>query len=174
MTDYRYLIGVGSNLGDRIGYLEEGVKQLGAHDGNELQETSSIIETDPLGPADKAFLNMAAIVKSSIVPLKMLQLLLAIEDDLGRTRSLRWGNRTIDLDILLVYRGGQSIIWDSSQLKVPHPEMLKRDFVMIPACEIAAEWVHPDTGVSLGIYNGQRAFGLSVKEQSVKRCYSFG
>jgi len=126
-------IALGSNLGDRFQYLKEAVMQLNNHECVELINTSSIYETDPIGYEDQsAFLNMVVKIRTSLSPLPLLELLQEIERECGRKRDIRWGPRTLDLDILLF---NQENI-ETEQLKIPHPRMTERAFVMIPLFEV--------------------------------------
>ncbi len=143
------LIALGSNLGDREAYISQAVFLLNQHCG-EVTSMASLLETEPMGAADQQFINSALICKTDLTPPIMLEKLQSIERQLGRTRNTHWGNRTIDLDILMWRNpSGEMLSFSSKALTIPHPEMLKRDFVMIPATEIASDWVHPAKGCSL-------------------------
>ncbi len=144
-----YLIAIGSNLGDRLGTIEEAVTRIEARCGK-VAARSSLYETAPIGAADRVFINGALILRSSSSPESLLRHLLEIEIALGRTREVHWGNRTIDLDILLGRDpGGTALVMASSTLSLPHPRMLERDFVLFPACDIAGQWLHPQSGITL-------------------------
>lgn len=126
-------IALGSNIGDRNEYLKKAVQRLDAHPRIQLVNCSSIYETDPVGYEDQdLFLNMVIKVKTGMDPLSLLDTCLAIELDLGRKREMKWGPRTIDLDILLY---NQENI-ETEKLIIPHPRMLERAFVAIPLIEI--------------------------------------
>lgn len=126
-------IALGSNLGDRFLYLEKAVVQLNNHECVELINTSSIYETDPIGYEEQsAFLNMVIKIRTSLSSLSLLTLLQEIERGHGRKRDIRWGPRTLDLDILLF---NQENI-ETEQLEIPHPRMTERAFVMIPLFEV--------------------------------------
>ena len=151
--NHRYLIALGSNLGDRSAQLRAAVSAVNSCIGPVLA-TAPIYVTEPIGAADQTFLNSAVTVASSLDPESVLSELLNIETKLGRVRAERWGNRLIDLDVLLWQRLNtdgrwESASWASPTLSVPHPEMLKRAFVMIPAVVIAPDWIHPQSGHSL-------------------------
>jgi 2-amino-4-hydroxy-6-hydroxymethyldihydropteridine diphosphokinase len=135
------LIAVGSNLGDREATIRAAAEQLAAHPQVKLVAMSSLYATAPVGgPAGQdEFLNAAIRIDTSLSPHELLQLLQAIETQLGRTRTVHWGPRTIDLDLLLY---GDQVIADPD-LKVPHPLMHERHFVLEPAAEIAATMMHP-------------------------------
>lgn len=142
------LIGLGSNLGDRVEQLNAALSTLQAHSSLALVRHSSFLETAPVGgPAgQRKFLNAAALLETTIAPHELLAKLSEIENRLGRERSEHWGPRTIDLDLLLY---GDAVI-ESPELVVPHPRLTQRRFVLDPAAEIAAEMVEPRSGRSIG------------------------
>ena len=139
---FTYLVGFGSNLGNRLRYLEKAFDLVEKLIGP-ITAKSRIVETDPLGPADQKFLNGVFVLQSASKPLDTLEKILKIETDLGRKREIKWGNRPIDLDILLAQDNGTPLIIDHEDLQVPHPQMLYRDFVLNPCQEIAGGWFHP-------------------------------
>lgn len=117
--------------------------------GTELIAFAEPVETDPVGPVEQgAYLNSAAVVRTTLSPRELLAGLLAIERAAGRDRSkeLRWGPRTLDLDLLLY---GQRII-DEPGLAVPHPRMHERAFVLGPLASIAPHIRHPTLGQTIG------------------------
>ncbi|MCY7783544.1 MULTISPECIES: 2-amino-4-hydroxy-6-hydroxymethyldihydropteridine diphosphokinase [unclassified Bacillus (in: firmicutes)] len=129
-------IALGSNIGDRETYLRQAVALLHQHDAVMVTQVSSIYETDPVGYEDQdEFLNMAVEIKTSLNPFELLELTQHIENELGRTREVRWGPRTADLDILLFNR--ENI--ETEQLIVPHPRMYERMFVLAPLAEICPQ-----------------------------------
>jgi 2-amino-4-hydroxy-6-hydroxymethyldihydropteridine diphosphokinase len=145
-----YLIAFGSNLGDRLNFIREALEGMDARCGM-VTARSHLYETPPIGAADQTFINGAVILSSNSRPDRLLKELLAIEQDLGRTREVHWGNRTIDLDILLGRdSSGTALVMASGSLMIPHPRMLDRDFVLVPACDIAGDWLHPKSGRKLG------------------------
>ena len=151
---FRYLIALGSNTGDRFQMLKDARYHI-EHSIGPILAHASIYETEPMGAADSLFLNTALISASNLPPVEVMAELLAIEQRLGRIRTEKWGNRTIDLDVLLCQEkkanGTHSpIILQSPTLTLPHPEMLKRSFVMLPAAEVASDWQHPLAHVCLG------------------------
>ncbi|MDE6505018.1 MAG: 2-amino-4-hydroxy-6-hydroxymethyldihydropteridine diphosphokinase [Clostridia bacterium] len=138
----RAFLSIGSSLGDKKGYLDKAVKLLGATQGITVKKISSYIETEPYGGvAENKFLNCAAEISTWLPPLKLLEEIHRIEAECGRERLARWGDRTLDIDI--IFYGGKIIREDA--LSVPHPEYSKRDFVLIPLKEIAPEFVCPLT-----------------------------
>ena len=145
-----YLIALGSNLGDRKYYMDQAIDAIGTHCGKVIA-IAEVLETAPLGAADQAFLNTALLCLSPLDPEILLRKLLKIETDLGRVRSERWGNRTIDCDIILWKDKDQTYpIYRSESLIIPHPEAIKRAFVLGPAAAVAANWIHPEQMITLG------------------------
>ncbi|HEX7375476.1 MAG TPA: 2-amino-4-hydroxy-6-hydroxymethyldihydropteridine diphosphokinase [Pirellulales bacterium] len=140
----RALIGLGANLGDRAATLDAAVAAIGELPATQLLRRSRWHTSAPLGgPAGQGlFLNGAILVETSLPPLELLDRLQQIETLAGRRRDVRWGPRTLDLD-LLVY-DDQIIATD--RLTVPHPRMVYRRFVLEPAAEIAGDLPHPATG----------------------------
>ena len=144
-----FLIAIGSNLGDRLAIIADAIDRIEARCGK-VTARSSLYETAPVGAADQVFINGALTLHCNTSPESLLRHLLEIEVTLGRTREIHWGNRTIDLDILLGRdSAGTSLVMASTTLSLPHPRMLERDFVMFPACDIAGSWLHPESGKTL-------------------------
>ncbi|MBA4538779.1 2-amino-4-hydroxy-6-hydroxymethyldihydropteridine diphosphokinase [Bacillus aquiflavi] len=126
-------IGLGSNIENRMEYLEIAVKTLHQHSEINVVNTSSIYETDPIGYEEQAlFLNMVVQVTTNLNPFDLLKVCLNIENKLGRKRDIRWGPRTIDLDILLYNHENIK----TEELIIPHPRMDNRAFVIVPLLEI--------------------------------------
>jgi 2-amino-4-hydroxy-6-hydroxymethyldihydropteridine diphosphokinase len=137
----RALIGLGSNVGDRLQFLQRAVKQLGETIGAQVRDVSSVYETEPVGPAAQAwFLNAVVVVDTSLSPVTLLQQTQAIERALGRETTYHWGPRTIDLDIVLY---GDTQV-NTAALTIPHAELCQRAFVMIPLLELVPGLVLPD------------------------------
>ena len=134
-------------MGDRAAHLDRAVDALADRVGSTLRAVSSYRETPPAGgPAGQGpYLNAVALVETDDDPRDLLHALQAIEQDAGRVRSERWGERTLDLDILLF--GDQ--VGRSGELTVPHPRLVVRRFVLAPAAEIVPEMVDPLTGRSI-------------------------
>jgi len=137
----RALIGLGSNMGDRLRFLQRAVKCLREMSGIQITHLSSVYETEPVGPTDQPwFLNAVAAVDTSLSPVMLLDQTQAIERALGRETTYRWGPRTVDLDILL-YGNLQIRV---ANLVIPHAELCQRAFVMIPLLELDPRLVLPD------------------------------
>lgn len=136
MTDVYLLLG--SNEGDREQWLQQAVEQLAAQ--GTISSQSALYQTAAWGIEDQpAFLNMALCLQTELHPLELLQEIHAIEQNLGRQRTLKWGQRTLDIDILFY---GDAII-DLPELKVPHPYLQERRFALVPLNEIAPDFLHP-------------------------------
>ena len=132
-------VALGSNLGDREENLRNALKYLEANDVR-VVKVSTFIETEPYGVTDQpGFVNAVCQVETKLEPLELLRLLLNIELEMGRVRLRRWGERNIDLDLLL-YEDACVV---GEELTLPHPDMQNRDFVLLPLAEIAGEVVHP-------------------------------
>jgi 2-amino-4-hydroxy-6-hydroxymethyldihydropteridine diphosphokinase len=137
-------IGLGSNLGDRRATLEGAIIALDATPGVRVLRTSSFHETEPVGgpPGQGPYLNAAASLETTLEPFDLLLALQSIEDRFGRVRTVRWGERTLDLDLLLF---GDRVI-EVPGLTVPHPRLAERRFVLAPLAEIAPRAVEPRSG----------------------------
>jgi 2-amino-4-hydroxy-6-hydroxymethyldihydropteridine diphosphokinase len=134
-------LGLGANLGDRMGTLAGAVELVAREEAFGLRALSQVYETEPVGPPQPRFLNLVARVSSLVSPRATLQRLLAIEEKLGRVRREKWGPREIDLDLLLY--GTLSL---PAPVEVPHPRMQDRAFVLVPLCELAPGILHPVLG----------------------------
>ncbi|MGI9647687.1 MAG: 2-amino-4-hydroxy-6-hydroxymethyldihydropteridine diphosphokinase [Acidimicrobiia bacterium] len=142
----RVAIGFGSNLGDRNDHLGAGFLSLARH--WKPVSRSGLYESEPVGPVEQgAFLNAVAVFETAAEPGAVLAGLLGAEETRGRTRDVRWGPRTLDLDLLLY--GDREV--NSSGLTVPHPEMASRRFVLDPLLEAWPEAALPD-GTPLGTF----------------------
>ena len=144
-------IGIGSNLGERESTIRDALELLGADPELEVEAVSSIRETDPVGVVDQPrFLNAAARLATDLAPRPLLERLLAVEQQLGRVRNERYGPRTIDLDLLLY---GDEIV-DEPGLRVPHPRLAERRFVLEPLAELDPGLVVPGLGPVQGLLAG--------------------
>jgi 2-amino-4-hydroxy-6-hydroxymethyldihydropteridine diphosphokinase len=136
------LLGLGSNKGDRKIYLRRALELIGREERIEVVAVSSLIESQPEGgPPQGPFLNAAAEIRTPLSPHSLLRVLQRVESTLGRERTVRWGPREVDLDILLY----DDRVLSSQDLEIPHPRMLERGFVLGPLVEIAPDRVHPVT-----------------------------
>lgn len=130
-------LSLGSNLGDKINNLNNGIKLLNEHVDIEVVKKSSLYETEPQGYKDQDhFVNMVVKCYTSLEPYALLKYTQSIERKLKRVKLFRWGPRTIDIDILTY--GNEKI--ESRELIIPHPRMLERSFVLTPLSEINSEY----------------------------------
>ncbi len=134
-------LGLGSNLGDRLTTLQAAVDLLHADPATRVDEVSSVYETDPVGgPDQEPFLNLAVRVATRRSPRRLLRLCNQVEARLGRIRGVRWGPRTIDIDVL-VYDDRRVRTRD---LVIPHPRLVERPFALVPLMEVAPGLRLPD------------------------------
>lgn len=153
-------VGLGTNVGDRPDSIERAVDALDGRPDIRVIRQASLYETEPVGPVDQPwFLNTVVELDTGLGAEALLAQLKAIETDLGRIPRERWGPREIDLDLLL---SGDSVI-RTSELVVPHPELPKRRFVLVPLAELAPDLVHPELGQSL-----ERLLRACVDEKGVR------
>lgn len=140
----RCLIALGGNVGDVPATFAAALRRLAGPDLR-VAAVSRLFETPPMGVnAGGTFLNAAAAIETALDAASLLDRLLAAEDAFGRVRTVRWGPRAIDLDLILY---GHAVI-DTPRLRVPHPAAWYRRFVLDPLCDIAGDVVHPEAGVT--------------------------
>jgi len=138
-------IGIGSNLDDPINRVRKAALALGEEPGIRLRRCSSLYRSPPMGPQDQPdFINAVALVETTLEPDALLDRLQGLETAAGRVRTRRWGERTLDLDILLI---DQRTILEP-RLEVPHPGMGERAFVLCPLAEIAPDAEIPGKGTA--------------------------
>lgn len=161
-----YLIALGSNVGDRAATLSSAVAMLRDEVGPVLA-VSSFYATAPIGAATEPFINAALVLESTMEPLQVMRALLAVERRHGRTREIAGGNRTLDCDLILCrVSAGDMLVMADPELTMPHPRALERDFVLVPAAEVAPTWRHPATGETLRDECIARRFHLNPLECS--------
>ncbi|PWS31176.1 2-amino-4-hydroxy-6-hydroxymethyldihydropteridine diphosphokinase [Pedobacter paludis] len=155
-----YLL-LGSNLGNRSEILEKAIELVRENIGK-VSKKSSLYETDAWGKTDQpVFLNQAIAVKTTLTALEVLDKALAIEQKLGRVRKEKWGERLIDIDLILF---GEEVINIEDRLQVPHPQMQFRKFVMEPLNEIASESIHPILNLTISEITKNITDNLEVKK----------
>ncbi len=142
----RYFIGLGANVGDRLTNLREAVRRLEAI-GTIVARSRVYAASAVGGPPQGPYLNAAIVVDCELPPLELLARTQEIETALGRDRAseVRWGPRTIDVDILMAGARGELIV-DEPSLRVPHPRMKERGFALAPLCDLDATLMHPELG----------------------------
>ncbi len=132
-------IGLGSNMGDKSGNILKSLDLLGQFKKIKVVKRSSLYETEPVGYEDQDwFVNAVAELETELSPRELLDALMKIEQDMGRKREIKWGPRTIDLDILLY----DQLCLNEPDLIIPHPRMHERSFVLVPLAEIAPNVKH--------------------------------
>ena len=140
----RAALGLGSNLGDRLGMLRSALHSL-QRGGMVILAASEVYETPPWGVTDQPlFLNACVIAGTELSPVDLLLYLKETEKKLGRKEGLRWGPRAIDMDILLY----DDLLLNSPALSIPHPRLHERPFVLRPLADIAPDWKSPRSGLT--------------------------
>lgn len=145
-----YLLSLGSSIEDRKKYLSEAISYI-REDLGTIEAISSIFYSQPWGGVAKGeFYNQSLILKTNLDPLQLIRSINLIEERMGRKRVKKWEDRIIDIDVIL-YKNehGISVCLDTSYLVVPHKWFSERSFVWAPCCQIASDWIHPQTGKKL-------------------------
>ncbi|MFY0644049.1 MAG: 2-amino-4-hydroxy-6-hydroxymethyldihydropteridine diphosphokinase [Bacteroidia bacterium] len=154
------VVALGSNIGNRYAYLFQAKRLLGKKLGR-AYKYSGVYETPPWGKTNQAsFLNSVACFSTDLPAEECMEICLNVEQQLGRSRIEKWGERTIDLDIL--FYGGEAV--NQEKVVIPHPEITNRSFVLRPLVEIIPSFVHPVLGVDVntlfGQFDGEKDFEL--------------
>ena len=160
-NDYFVIIlGLGSNIGDRLGYLNAAVGLLSCvlthMQYSRILESEAILPQDATPDMNRPFYNMAILGICSLAPEALLDELKRIEHEVGRQQRCKWGPREIDIDILAV----DGMMLESPKLNIPHKELLNRDFALIPLADVAPDWRYPLGG----IYNNQTALEIIAEK----------
>lgn len=155
----RAFLGLGANLGDRLGYLKAAVAAM-----PDCVAVSGVYETEPVGgPEQGPYLNAVAELDTRLSARGLLELCRTLEAAADRVREVRWGPRTLDVDVLWV--DGETV--DEPDLVVPHPRMAERAFVMTPLGELAPDlvvgWTDPDTGECRRLGGWDELIGEAVR-----------
>lgn len=133
-------ISLGSNLGDRIAFLGQALSMLSEQKGIAIKKFSSLYETEPVGVKNQPqFINQVVEVETSIPVSDLMNILKHMEKKIGRTETIHWGPREIDMDLLYY----NSLVYNDEIVRVPHPEIANRRFVLVPLKEIASEFIDP-------------------------------
>ncbi|ARF14205.1 2-amino-4-hydroxy-6-hydroxymethyldihydropteridine diphosphokinase [Sporosarcina ureae] len=150
-------LSLGSNIGDRLEHLQHAVQLLNEHSSINVLQVSSVYETEPVGLTEQAkFLNVVVRLETTLEATELLSACQSIENKLGRMRKIRWGPRTVDLDILLYNEEHIQL----ENLIIPHLRMQERAFVLVPLVEINEDVKNPTTGT---LYREE----LAIKEDGV-------
>jgi len=158
-----FVIGIGSNLGERERYLVravEAIARLGA-----VEALSSVYETPPLGPPQPDYLNAAVRIASELTPLALLDSLLRIEAAVGRVRDVRWGPRVLDLDILW-----SEVAHASARLNIPHAELRSRTFALAPLLDVVPELASEYAGALQELGGPPRVCGILSWNRALQMC----
>jgi 2-amino-4-hydroxy-6-hydroxymethyldihydropteridine diphosphokinase len=134
-------IGIGSNVGDRVGFVRDAVAAMDETEGITVEKASSLYETSPIGgPPQRSFVNLVVRIETALDPRELLESVKAIESRMGREPSdIHWGPRVVDLDVLTF--GDEKV--SEPDLEIPHPRMTQRRFVLIPLLEVDADASDP-------------------------------
>jgi 2-amino-4-hydroxy-6-hydroxymethyldihydropteridine diphosphokinase len=129
----KVILGLGSNLGNRLSYINQAISQIGKFPKTKLHRSSLIYETEPWGNLNQGkFLNCCCEIGTDLTPIQLLEFCLELENEFGRVRNEVWGARTLDID-LLIFEGETS---NESKLILPHPRIKERGFVLVPLFEL--------------------------------------
>jgi len=143
---HQVYIGIGSNVGKKKENFLEAVVRLGKLPDTKVLKESSLYESEPLGDSKEWYVNGAVEIETKFKPDMLLKKFKNIERTMGRKKvKKRWGDRIIDLDILLY----DSAVVRKKNLRIPHPEIAQRKFVLIPLSEIAPQVIHPELGKTI-------------------------
>ena len=141
----RAVLALGANLGDRLAALQGAVDALGAHGQVEVLAVSSVYSTAPVGgPEQDDYLNAVVLVDTELSPHELLALAQRIEADHHRTREVRWGPRTLDVDLIALQDAEGEVIMDTADLTLPHPRAFERAFVCVPWTDVEPERALPE------------------------------
>lgn len=147
MTSHVAYIGIGSNMENPLEQCRKAIGQIAAHPHISITARSSFYETEPVGLANQDwFVNAVVEIRTSLDPRNLLTTLLQIERQMGRVRREKWGPRLIDLDVLFY----DDLIVETNNLKIPHPEIPGRRFILAPMDEIAGAYTHPTLKKTMG------------------------
>jgi 2-amino-4-hydroxy-6-hydroxymethyldihydropteridine diphosphokinase len=140
-------LSLGSNLGEREMYINEALQRISTRAGN-ITTISRFYESEPWGfESDASFLNICAALETNSSPFELLNIFQSIEKEIGRVKNLGEGYTSRIIDIDIVSFGSQIV--DTEPLQIPHPQMEKRKFVLLPLAEIAPDFTHPKTTKSI-------------------------
>jgi len=135
---HRVFLSLGSNIGQKVDYLNNAVDIISKNEFIHNVKVSAVYQTDPVGYLDQdVFMNIAIEFLTTLEPYQLLEVCQNVEKHLNRERLIRWGPRTIDVDIILY----DELVMTDEELTIPHPRMHERAFVLVPICELDSELV---------------------------------
>jgi 2-amino-4-hydroxy-6-hydroxymethyldihydropteridine diphosphokinase len=158
-----FVIGLGSNLGERSQHLTRAVSELARF--SQLDALSRVYATPPLGPPQPDYLNAAVRIRVELSPERLLDQTLAIEQAAGRVRDVRWGPRTLDLDILWA-----DVPYVSARLRVPHSELRSRTFALAPLLDVAPELASDYARALQDLGGSPRVCGILSWDRTTQVC----
>lgn len=151
------VLALGSNLGDSARILQGAVSALEAIEGLRLRGVSSVFETDPVGgPEQEPYLNAVVVGDTDLTPIDLLEATQQVEQSFHRVRDVRWGPRTLDVDILAI----GDLTLDSERLTVPHPRAHERGFVLVPWADVDPDGMVPGRGAVIDLLEQVTAEGV--------------
>lgn len=167
----RVFLGLGSNVGDRLKYIEDAIARISGLEGVALVKKASVYETEPWGVKDQDyFLNTAVEIDTQLSAEDIHKAIKSVEEELGRENREKWTSREIDIDLLFY---GNEII-DSENLKVPHREIENRKFVLIPLAELDQDIIHPVLNKPISVLLRETGDHLEVLKYSENVQEKFG
>lgn len=160
------LLSLGSNVGDREGFISTAISAMDKLNKLDVLTVSHCYETEPVGGVNQPnFINLAVEIETALEPLELLKAIKEIEEKLGRKKSVRWGPREIDIDIVL----WDDIVINTDELTIPHPEYQNRAFVMEPLVEIAPMAIDPLTQMTIAeLSRTHNVEGKVIRQQLLK------
>jgi len=162
-------LSLGANVGDRVGNIKSAIKELASVENIKIERKSSFYLTEPVGLKEQPeFVNCTVKIKTTLPPGRLLKVIKSIERKLGRKKTIRYGPRTIDIDILFY---GEKVI-STKKLTIPHRELTNRKFVIIPLREIIEkDFRHPVCNLTIEEIFKRQNYNIGFKKQKVKKLY---
>ena len=162
----KVFLGLGSNKGDRINFLRNAVQRIAADESNKVLAASPVYETLPFGLKEQDnFLNAVIEIDTGHGVVHLFNYIKNVELEIGRTKNeVKWGPREIDIDLIFF----NTLIYETDELTVPHPEAMKRDFVLVPLLDIAGDYLFPGTKNKIGLTDLSKLDTYIIKKTDYK------